>query len=562
MYIRYIHIPLLLFFVFSLPCGVFAATRAKHAIVVSGNAVASEAGVRVLQQGGNAIDAAVAVGYALAVVFPEAGNIGGGGFALVRMSDGTTSVIDFRETAPGKATHDMYLDASGKQTDKSVNGHLSVAVPGTVAGLTAIHRLGGKLPMSSNIAPAVKLAEDGFIIDRHLAFNLVDYKADLKNYPSTVKIFFRNGEVLTEGDTLFQPDLASTLRRIQESSGDDFYRGETARLIVQEMEKDGGIITLHDLLSYKAVKRSPLRGEYRGYEILTMPPPSAGGLCLLEMLSIMEPFQFNASDFHSSRSIHLMAEAMKRAFADRFEYTGDPEFVSIPVDSILAPAYLHRLSAEIDTLHATPAANVRHGTVTIPEGNNTTHYVVADEEGNVVSVTYTLNDLFGSKVIVDGAGFFLNDEMDDFASKPGEKNMFGLLGTEKNAIHPGKRPVSSMVPTIVVKDGTPVMALGARGGPRIITAVFQTLVNIIDFKMNIEQAVRAPRFHHQLYPDSLMIEPYCFPKDVAVALLQKGYAFKPVSMKLGSIEAFYRDPKTGWFYPGADEREGGSAAGY
>ncbi len=541
---------------------VFPNVRAKHAMVVSGNQKATEAGIEILKRGGNAIDAAVAVGYALAVTFPEAGNIGGGGFALIRKKDGTSYVVDFRETAPKRSTSTMYLDNEGKTTDKSVNGQLSAGVPGTVAGFAKMIELGGKMNMSDVIAPAIRLAEEGVIVDRHLESNLEDYKNDLLKYPSTAKLYSKQGEILKEGDTLRLPELAETLRRIQEQGTDGFYKGTTARLIVEEMKRNGGIISEEDLSEYSVIVRKPIKGMYRGYEVLSCPPPSAGGITLLQMLGMMEQFTFEPSDFHSSRTIHLMIEAMKHAYADRYEYASDPGFVHVPVDSLLSAPYLNNLKTEIDTTHATPAKEVRHEKIEIEEGNNTTHFVVADEEGNIVSVTYTLNDLFGSKVIVSGAGFFLNDEMDDFATKPGSPNIYGLPGTEKNIIAPGKRPVSSMTPTIVLKDNVPFLALGARGGPRIITAVFQVMMNVIDFKMDIERAVNERRFHHQLFPDTLKCEEYCLPNDVITNLEQRGQNVRQGKIKLAAIEALYRDPKTGWFYSGEDRREGGFGAGY
>lgn len=539
-----------------------AGVRAKHAMVVSAHELASQAGVEILQQGGNAIDAAVATGYALAVVFPEAGNIGGGGFALIRLKDGKSFVVDFREMAPGKATGDMYLDSNGEPTNASIDGYLAGGIPGTVAGFEKMLALAGKMNIKTVIQPSIKLAEEGFIVDRNLEENLEDYKDGLLQYPSTAKIFSRNGTMLNEGDTLVQLDLAATLRRIQQQGADGFYSGVTAKLIADDMARNGGLITEEDLLQYKAVVRTPVIGTYRGYEILSVPPPSGGGICLLQMLSIMERFSFVPSDYHSSRTIHLMAEAMKRAYADRQHYAADPDVETVPVERLLSAEYLNTLKYQIDTFMATPAASVQHGALELREGDHTTHYVVADDEGNVVSVTYTINDLFGSKAIIEGTGFFLNDEMDDFATKPGVPNIYGLVGTNKNAIAPGKRPVSSMTPTIVVKDNMPVVALGARGGPRIINAIFQTLVNVIDFKMDIERAVNEPRFHHQLFPDTLRYEQFCFPDDVVKNITQRGHILKATKSSLASVQALYRDQKTGWLYSGADRREGGTAAGY
>lgn len=540
----------------------YAAVRGKHAMVVSANQQSSEAGIEILKRGGNAIDAAVAVGYALAVTFPEAGNIGGGGFMLIRTKDGEATIIDFRETAPAKSTRTMFLDDSGKVTEKSINGHLSVGVPGTVAGFSKALELFGKKKLKDVIKPAIRLAERGFVVDRRLESILEWYKDAMLQFPSTAKVFAPRGKLLMEGDTFRQPELASTLKRIQKYGSDDFYKGKTAKLFVEEMKRGGGIISSEDLKNYKVEIRQPVEGMYRGYKILSVPPPSSGGIALIQMLNIVEGFTFDSMEFQSSRSVHLMTEAMKRAFADRYEFAADPIFVSVPTGRLLSQSYLSRLKFEIDSIKATPAEKIKHGIFPTKESDNTTHYVVADEEGNVVSVTYTQNDLFGSKVTVAGAGFLLNDIMDDFTAKPGVANLYGLVGTEKNAIEPGKRPVSAMTPTIVVKDSVPFLALGARGGPRIITSVFQTIVNVIDFKMSVERAVNESRFHHQLYPDSLMLEPYALPKDILENLQSRGHNLMFPQYSLAQVEALLRDPLTGWYWSGADRREGGVALGY
>ncbi len=531
-------------------------------MVVSANQQSSEAGIEILKRGGNAIDAAVAVGYALAVTFPEAGNIGGGGFMLIRTKDGEATIIDFRETAPAKSTRTMFLDDSGKVTEKSINGHLSVGVPGTVAGFSKALELFGKKKLKDVIKPAIRLAERGFVVDRRLESILEWYKDAMLQFPSTAKVFAPRGKLLMEGDTFRQPELASTLKRIQKYGSDDFYKGKTAKLFVEEMKRGGGIISSEDLKNYKVEIRQPVEGMYRGYKILSVPPPSSGGIALIQMLNIVEGFTFDSMEFQSSRSVHLMTEAMKRAFADRYEFAADPIFVSVPTGRLLSQSYLSRLKFEIDSIKATPAEKIKHGIFPTKESDNTTHYVVADEEGNVVSVTYTQNDLFGSKVTVAGAGFLLNDIMDDFTAKPGVANLYGLVGTEKNAIEPGKRPVSAMTPTIVVKDSVPFLALGARGGPRIITSVFQTIVNVIDFKMSVERAVNESRFHHQLYPDSLMLEPYALPKDILENLQSRGHNLMFPQYSLAQVEALLRDPLTGWYWSGADRREGGVALGY
>jgi gamma-glutamyltranspeptidase / glutathione hydrolase len=536
--------------------------RSRHGMVVSAHRLASEIGINIMQRGGNAVDAAVAVGFALAVVFPEAGNIGGGGFMLIRKHDGESVSIDFREKAPQAAQKAMFLDSTGNVIDKSINGHLSVGVPGTVAGFCTALQKFGLMPLSEIIQPAIDLAQNGFLVDQHLENNLTEYADSLRPYPATVKSFFKNGQVLIECDTLRQPDLALTLRRIQQNGADEFYQGETARLIVEEMHRGGGIITMEDLEEYEPILRKPLQGSYRGYEIVTMALPSSGGVCLLELLNLVEGFDLRAMGFHSSRSVHVMSEAMKRVYADRAEFLGDPDFVNVPVDLLISKQYANDRLKDIDTTKATPSNLIHHGDVQIHEGQHTTHYVVVDSNGTVVSTTYTLNDLFGSKVVVGGAGFFLNDEMDDFSVKPGVPNSYGLIGGDANAIEPKKRPLSSMVPTIVLKEKKPFMALGARGGSKIITSVFQTIVNVIDFDMNIQEAVDAPRFHHQWLPDEIVYERFCFPEDVIMALIENGYKLREVAPNLGKIEALYFDTEQKWIYGAPDPREEGVAIGY
>ena len=536
--------------------------RTKHGMVVSAHRLASEVGVEIMKRGGNAIEAAVAVGFALAVVFPEAGNIGGGGFMLIRMHDEKAVTVDFREKAPKKATRTMYLDSAGIVTDKSVDGHLSVGVPGTVAGLLKALDEFGTMKLHDVIEPSIQLAEHGFVVDDRLAESFEDYKDILLQYPSTVQTFTRGGQLFKEGDTLRQPDLAATLRRIQEEGVDGFYQGTTARLIVEEMRRGGGLITEDDLNDYEAVVRQPLKGSYRGYEILAVPTPSSGGLCLLQLLNIVEGYDLASMGFHSSRSVHVMAEAMKRVYADRAEFMGDPDFVDVPVNMLISKEYAQMRRNEIDTLTATQSSLVHHGGIKLKEGEHTTHYCVVDREGNVVSTTYTLNDLFGSKVVVGGAGFFLNDEMDDFSSKPGVPNIYGLLGSEANAIEPEKRMLSSMCPTIVLKEGKPIIVLGARGGSRIITTVFQTIVNVIDFGMNIQDAIDFPRFHHQWLPDTLIYEQFAFSTDVVYNLQAIGHNPREKQSATGQLEALYIDYEKGFIFGAPDLREGGVAVGY
>jgi gamma-glutamyltranspeptidase/glutathione hydrolase len=531
-------------------------------MVVSADRTASEIGVNIMRRGGNAVDAAVAVGFALAVTFPEAGNIGGGGFMLIRKNDGSSVSVDFREKAPSASTETMYLDSAGNVTDKSFDGHLAAGVPGTVAGLITALQKYGTMRLADVIQPAIDAAELGVIVDYRLAATFEDYRDVLLRYPSTVAAFTRNGELFREGDTLRQPALAATLRRIQKKGMDGFYSGETADDIVDEMRKGGGIITLKDLANYRAVVREPLVQRYRGYDIIAMAPPSSGGLCLFELLRAVERYDLASLGYHSSRSVHIMAEAMKRVYADRAEYMGDADFVKMPTKELVSDVYAARRYRDLDTMRATPADSIGAGNPSSGEGANTTHYSVIDSLGNSVATTYTLNDLFGCKVVAGKAGFFLNDEMDDFSSKPGVPNAYGLIGSHANAIAPGKRMLSSMAPTIVVKNGKPVFILGARGGSRIITTVFEAIINVADYGMNGQEAVDAPRFHHQWKPDSLLYEKFCFPDDVVRRLTELGQ--HPVEKRYasGELEAIYIDPESGILYGAPDPREGGVAAGF
>lgn len=531
-------------------------------MVVSAHDLASKAGIEILRRGGNAVDAAVATGFVLAVVYPEAGNVGGGGFMTIRDRSGNAWCIDFRETAPGAATRTMYLDSLGRPTDRSVNGHLSAGVPGTVAGLLLALERFGTMKAERVLQPAIELAERGFVVDRKLHDSLVSYSRLLEHYASTVRAFSRAGNWCAPGDTLRQPDLANTLRRIAKEGRDGFYRGETARLIVEEMHRGGGMITGADLERYEAVIRAPLAGTYRGYTILAPPPPSSGGLCLLEMLNMVERYDLAGLGFHSAKAAHLMTESMKRTYADRAEFMGDPAFVRMPVDGLISKSYAADRCSDIDAMNATPSSSIRHGEPGEHEGRNTTHFVVVDSTGEVVATTYTLNDIFGSKVAVEGAGFLLNDEMDDFSVKPGAPNLYGLIGGDANAIAGNKRPLSSMTPTILVKDGKAVAALGARGGSRIITAVLQAIVNMVDFGMNVRDAIEAPRFHHQWIPDTLYCEHGAFGASVLDDLAARGYVLGENDEKLGAIQALSINPDSGWIEGANDPREGGSADGY
>lgn len=537
--------------------------RAKHAMVVSADARASDVGVRIMRNGGNAVDAAVAVGFALAVVFPEAGNVGGGGFMVIHMHDGRSATIDFRETAPAKSTASMYLDSAGNPTDASLEGYRSAGIPGTVAGLLKALQMFGSMSRARVIGPAIALAKHGLLVNERLAGLFQNYKDKLLLYASTARFLSSKGRLPQEGETIKLNALAAALQRIAATGCDGFYRGKTAQLIVKEMQQGGGIITAGDLARYAALVRKPLGGSYRGYEILTCPPPSSGGICLLEALNILEGYDLSGFGYHSAKSIHFIAEAMKRAHADRAHWLGDPDFVKMPVDQLISKEYAMQRRKEIDSIRATAQDDVLAGQFPTQEGNNTTNFSVIDAEGNVVAVTYTLNDLFGSKVIVDGGGFFLNDEMDDFSAKPGAPNTFGLIGAQANAIEPNKRPLSSIVPTIVLKDGKPILVLGARGGPRIISAVLQAIIDVVDYDMNIQDAVSMPRFHHQWTPDTLRYEQRAFSKETLDALMNAGYHCAELPFpNAGAMECIAIDPETGIRYGGEDPREGGVAAGY
>jgi gamma-glutamyltranspeptidase/glutathione hydrolase len=534
--------------------------RAKHGMVVAMEAIASDVGVSVLQKGGNAIDAAVAVGFAMAATHPFAGNLGGGGYMLIRMADGRTTFIDFRERAPAKASRDMYLDAKGDLTSDSVEGWRSSGVPGTVRGFEIAVNKYGRRTWAENMAPAVELATRGFAVSYALAESLKGSRS-LARSPESKRILQKNGAFFEVGDTLAQPELGQTLTRLAAKGPNEFYEGETASRFAQEMAKHGGIITAADLKDYKAVERTPLTGTYHGYTVVTAPPSSSGGIALLEMLGILDGTGYEKGGAGSASAIHYVAESMRRAYADRNEYVGDPDFVKVPIAGLLDRAYLARLRSSIDPERATPSDTVHPGKPTGNEQMETTHYSVVDAEGNAVAVTYTLNGGYGNGIVVPGLGFLLNNEMDDFAAKPGTPNMFGLVQGEANAIQPGKRPLSSMTPTMLVKDGKLFMTVGAPGGSRISTAVLQVILNVVDFGMNVQDAVDAPRFHHQWQPDKLSLERGISPDTVAV-LQSRGYEvdYTP-GVVLAQVAAILNDG--GWLQGASDGRSAaGKAAGY
>jgi len=555
------YLPLLIALVLAVPAqATRQPVRARHGMVVAMESIAADVGVSALQKGGNAVDAAVAVGFALAVTHPFAGNIGGGGYMLIRMADGRSTFIDFRERAPGKSTRDMYLDAQGNLTHDSIEGWRSAGVPGSVRGFEMANTKYGRRTWAENMAPAIELATKGYAVSYPLSEGLRESRSLARDAESK-RIFQRDGRFFDVGDTLVQPELGRTLQRIAANGSNEFYEGETAKRLAEEMAKHGGLITLADLKDYKAIERTPLQGAYKGYTVLTAPPSSSGGIALLEMLGILEGTGYEKAGAGSASAIHYEAEAMRRAYADRNEYLGDPDFVKNPISGLLDKAYLARLRATVDPERATPSAQVKPGQPAGTEKLETTHFSVVDKEGNAVAVTYTLNGGYGNGITVPGLGFLLNNEMDDFASKPGTPNMFGLVQGERNAIAPGKRPLSSMTPTILLKDGKLFMTVGAPGGSRISTAVMQVILNVVDFGMNIQDAIDAPRVHHQWMPDRLSIERAISPDTVAL-LKARGYDvdYSP-GVVLAQTAAIVSDG--GWLQGGSDGRSAaGKAAGF
>jgi gamma-glutamyltranspeptidase / glutathione hydrolase len=516
-------------------------TEATHGMAVSAQRLASSVGIEILRQGGNAVDAAVAMGYALAVVHPCCGNLGGGGFMLAHLASGRNVVIDFREAAPRAATRDMYLDATGKPLpDASTLGYKAVGVPGTVAGLDAALLHYGKLGRAQVMAPAIALAADGFVLS---AADVAILKHGTKSFAeesNVAAIFLKGGRAYAAGDRLVQPQLARSLKLIAASGPAAFYRGPIAQAIVAASNRHGGILSLADLSGYAAIEREPLRCRYRGNDVIAVPPPSSGGTTICEILNVVEGYDMAALGFHSAASLHVMVEAMRHAFLDRNSRLGDPAFVANPLAHLLDKGYAASLRAAIEPGRATPSSALEPGKPP-HEGGDTTHYAVVDGAGNAVAVTYTLNSYFGAKVIAGDTGFFLNDEMDDFTAKPGVANMFGLVQGAANDIRPGKRPLSSMSPTILEKDGRPFLVLGSPGGSRIISAVVETIVNVLDHGMDIQAAVDAPRFHHQWLPDNIAIEPFALSRDTSDKLAAMGYKMAE-QQPWGAVEAILIPP--------------------
>jgi gamma-glutamyltranspeptidase/glutathione hydrolase len=542
--------------------------------VATASALASRVGVDVLRQGGNAVDAAVATAFALEVTYPRAGNLGGGGFAVIRLADGRTASIDFRETAPSDAARDLFLDAQGEVVPgKSTVGHLASGIPGTVAGLAlAEEKYGsGRLTWAQLIEPARRLAAEGFAVTPALAHDMQGSEKLLGRFPESRRIYLRDGRFYHAGELFLQPDLAATLTRLQQHGPREFYTGKTARLIADEMAAHGGLITRADLAAYHAVERAPLRGSYRGYEVLTMPPPSSGGVALLQMLGMLEPHDVAGLGLNSAAKIHLFAEVMRRAFRDRAQYLGDPDFVSVPVTELLDRDYLARRMSDFNPSKATSNDALPTGlSAANHESTETTHFSVIDSAGDAVSITYTLNGLWGSGVTVPGTGVLLNNEMDDFTAKVGVQNAYGLVQGEANAIAPGKRPLSSMTPTIVLKDGKPFLITGSPGGPTIINTVLLVMTNIIDHGLSVTQAVDAPRFHQQWQPDAIDHEPFFTSPDSAILLKDEGYVLttrllytnapEASAHTWGDAESIFVNPQTNQRLGANDPRSPDSAA--
>lgn len=533
--------------------------NATKGAVVSAHPLASIVGTNILKKGGNAIDAAIATQLALAVVYPNAGNIGGGGFLVAHLANGKELAIDYREKAPAKAHRDMYLDNAGNPiTSLSIDGHLAAGVPGTIAGLFASHKY-GKLPMEKLLEPAIELAERGFVITQQQAQSLNANKSDFEKNNFSPTSFVRSTP-WKAGDTLVQPELAATLKRIKKYGAAGFYEGETADLIVKEMAKNKGIISHDDLKNYQAVERQITSFDYKGYKVLTMPLPSSGGIILQQMLKMIEHRNIGAMGFQTPASVQLMTEVERRAYADRANYLGDPDFVKVPVKTLTSETYLRDRMADYRAGVAGKSTETVAGKIS--ESSETTHLSVVDNEGNAVAVTTTLNGNYGSHTVVSGAGFLLNNEMDDFSVKPGSPNMYGAVGNEKNAIAPNKRMLSSMTPTIVLKEGQPFIVVGTPGGTTIPTSVFQAIVNIIDFKMSPDDAINKPKFHHQWLPDNITIEKG-FDKNTLEALKQMGYTTKPVN-QIGRTEIILinRENNVRKITAVADRRGDDDARGY
>ncbi|MCZ8269896.1 MAG: gamma-glutamyltransferase [Beijerinckiaceae bacterium] len=533
---------------------------AQNGMVSSQERLASAIGVDILKRGGNAVDAAVAVGFALAVTLPRAGNLGGGGFMLVHLAKtGETVAIDYREIAPAASTPTMFLNAAGEpDPQKSRDSGLSVGVPGTVRGMAlALEKYGsGKFTLAQLIEPSVKLAREGIPVAEDLADSLPGAMGRMSRFSSSMAIFAKDGKALPRGSMLVQADLANTLESIRQQGPDAFYKGRIAEQIVAAVRETGGIMTVEDMANYKAVIRPAVTGRYRGYTLASMPPPSSGGVHLVQILNILEGFDLKAMGAGSAASLHALAEAMKPAYADRATFLGDPDRVKVPVKGLTSKAYAEKQRAKIDLSKATKADDIKAGDPLPHESDQTTHYSVVDSEGNAVANTYTLNFSYGMGLVAAGTGVLLNNEMDDFSAKPGAQNAYGLVGSDANSVHPGARPLSSMTPTIVFRDGKPFMVTGSPGGSRIISTTLQVITNVIDFDMNLAEAVAAPRIHHQWKPDALLVEPGLSP-DTLKLLAERGQNVRPGAVS-GSANSILL--QGGWLQGAADTRQRGTAA--
>ncbi|PPD14175.1 MAG: gamma-glutamyltransferase [Methylobacterium sp.] len=533
---------------------------AQNGMVASQERLASAVGVDILKRGGNAVDAAVAVGFALAVTLPRAGNLGGGGFMLVHLAKtGETVAIDYREIAPTASTPTMFLGPNGEpDPQKSRESGLSVGVPGTVRGMAlAVEKYGsGKFTLAQLIEPAAKLAREGIPVEDDLADSLPSAMGRMSKFPSSMAIFAKDGKPLSRGATLVQADLASTLEAIRQQGPDAFYKGRVAEQIVAAVREKGGIMTVEDMANYKAVVRPAVTGKYRGYTLASMPPPSSGGVHLVQILNILEGYDLKAMGAGSAASLHALAEAMKPAYADRATFLGDPDRVKVPVKGLTSKAYAEKQRAKIDLAKATKADDIKAGDPLPHESDQTTHYSVVDAEGNAVANTYTLNFSYGMGMVASGTGVLLNNEMDDFSAKPGAQNAYGLVGSDANSVHPGARPLSSMTPTILFKDGKLFMVTGSPGGSRIISTTLQVVTNVIDFDMNLAEAVAAPRIHHQWKPDALLVEPGLSP-DTLKLLAERGQNVRPGATS-GSANSILL--QGGWLQGAADPRQRGTAA--